>query len=294
MKLENPLQKKSDCSAWVYTLEKNFGPLQADIRLDLTPDDPIAVAIRKKVRELPVISEQDVNFDLRVVNAGAEVQLRSGDLVLEKMNAKKSATLIAERMVRKMLALAQADYLRNLQVQNDRLKVRLEVVPVELDANYHVKRVIPLSEKQDAQGNISFNKGDAIRLRLHNEGLRTAYFTVLDIQSNNEFLILAPDNKETPEELKIEPGQSLEIPRIFGMSPSNGMELLKVLATDQPVDLSTITQTRGVDSNTQKSALAQLFAQTYFNEDCVTRGGKTTSVPVENLHIETVVFQVKE
>jgi hypothetical protein len=43
-----------------------------------------------------------------------------------------------------------------------------------------------------------------------------------------------------------------------------------------------------------RSALEQLFAQTYFNEDCLTRGGKTTSVPVENLHIHTVVFEVDE
>jgi hypothetical protein len=294
VKLEKPLQSKTDCSAWVYTMEKNFGPLKASIHLDLDKEDPVAEAIRNRIRDLTVITETEDDPDLRIVHTGAEVQLRKGTLVLEKMDAKKSAGIISERLVRKILVWAQADYLRNLQAENEGLMVSVELIPVELDASNRVKKELPLKTKMDDQGLIRFKSGDAIRLRVRNNGLRTAYFSLLDIQSTNELLVLAPSHNETPEELKIEPGQVLDIPTIFKMGASNGMELLKLLATDQPVDLRSITQTRGMAQGSSRSALEQLFAQTYFNEDCLTRGGKTTSVPVENLHIHTVVFEVDE
>lgn len=293
VKLETPLKSQSDCSAWVYTLEKNFGPLKASVFLNLDKQDPVAEAVRNRIRELTVITETDDDPDLHIVHTGAEVQLKKGTLVLEKMDAKKSAGIIAERMVRKILAWAQADYLRNLQAENEDLKVSVELIPIELDGSNRFKRELPLSSKTDAQGNIRFKSGDPIRVRVRNNGLQTAYFSLLDIQSNNEVMVLAPSPKETPEELKIAPGQTIDVPTIFQLYTSNGKELLKLLATDQPVDLRSITQTRGVGQESARSALEQLFAQTYFNEECLTRGGKTTNVPVENLHIHTVVFEVE-
>ncbi|MBL7807822.1 MAG: caspase family protein [Saprospiraceae bacterium] len=295
VKLEKPLQNKSDCSSWVYTIEKNFGPLHASIHLDLPSGDPVAVAFREKIQNLPVISEVKENPDVQIIREGNDIQLRSRGLVLEKVESQKSPGLIADRMIRKTLSWAQADYLRNLNVENDGLQLTLEVIPVELDKRtYKVKQEFTLQTKTDAQGNISFTSGDVIRVRVHNNGLRTAYFTLLDIESTNKVSVLAPNAQETPEELKVEPGKSIEIAQSFGLSPSYGKELLKLLATDQPVDLRSITQTRGVGEANNQNALSQLFAQTYFNEECMTRGGKTTSVPVENLHIDTVVFEVKE
>jgi hypothetical protein len=295
VKLEKPLQSKTDCSAWVYTIEKNFGPLHASIHLDLAKGDPVAVAIREKIQKLAVISEVTESPDVHLVKEGNEFQLRSRGLMLEKMDAQKSPGIIAERMIRKVLSWAQADYLRNLKVENDGLQLALEIIPVELDnRTLKVSKELTLQTKTDVQGNISFKSGDVIRIRVHNKGLRTAYFTLLDIESNNKVTVLAPNAQETPEELKVEPGKSIEISQSFSLSPSNGKELLKLLATDQPVDLRSITQTRGVGGADNKSALSQLFAQTYFNEECMTRGGKTTSVPVENLHIDTIVFEVKE
>ncbi len=293
--LDSALQKQIASTAWVYVLERNFGDLKARINIQLDAKHPIAKALRERIAAIPIIQEDNKTPDLHVVQNGETVQLMSGNLVLAEADAHTRTEVATERMVRKILSWAQVSYLRGLQVDNEELKLNLEIVPVDLDRkNMNVKREIPKTEKTDLFGNMRFQRGDVFRIRVSNPGNNAVYFTILDLSPDNSFVVLAPNAQETPEEFHIKPGQTIELKQNFELEPPYGTELLKLIVTDVPVDLRPIVQTRGVNTKSNSNPLERLFAQTYFNEDCQKRGGKTANVSAGFMHIETLAFIIEQ
>ncbi|MBK6997350.1 MAG: caspase family protein [Lewinellaceae bacterium] len=293
--LDSALQKQIASTAWVYVMEQNFGDLKARIEIQLDAKHPIAKTLRARIAAIPIIQEDNKAADLHVVQNGETVQLMSGNLVLAEADAHTRTEVATERFVRKIQSWAQVSYLRGLQVDNEELKLKLEIVPVELDRKtMQVKGEIPKIEKTDSFGNMRFQRGDVFRLRVSNPGNNPVYFTILDLSPDNSFVILAPNAQETPEEFHIKPGQTIELKQNFELEPPYGTELLKLIVTDVPVDLRPIVQTRGVNTKSNPNPLERLFAQTYFNEDCMKRGGKTANVSAGFMHIETLAFIIEK
>jgi len=292
--LDSALQKQVAANAWVYVLEKNFGDLSASITIQLDAKHPIAKALRERIVAIPIIKEDNSTADLHLVQKGETVYLMSGDLILAEADAHTRSEIAAERFVRKIQSWAQASYLRGLQVENRSLNVDIEIVPVELDPKTkEFKRTLSITEKTDHLGNVRFRRGDAFRIKVTNPGPNAVYFTLLDLSPDNSFLILAPNPQETPAEFHLLPGKTIELKQTFELEPPYGTELLKLIVTDVPIDLRPIVQARGLNTKSNSSPLERLFAQTYFNQECMTRGGKTVNVSTESLSIETFSFIIE-
>ena len=293
--LDSALQKQIASDAWIYILERNFGDLKARVKIQLDARHPVASAFRKRITTLPVIQEDQNTPDLHLVQNGENIQLMSGNLVIAEAGANTRTEVAVERFVRKIQSWAQVSYLRGLQADNQHLKLEIELVPVALDPKTKkVVKTLPLTEKTDPLGNFRFQTGDAFRIKVTNPGPNAVYFTLLNLSPDNSFNILAPKAQETPEEYYLLPGKTKDLQQIFELEPPYGTELLKLIVTDVPIDLRPIAQTRGVDTNANANPLERLFAQTYFNEDCMTRGGKTANVSAGFMHIETLAFIIEE
>lgn len=293
--LDSALQKQISSTAWVYVLEQNFGDLKARINIQLDAKHPIAKALRERIAVMPMLQEDNKTADLHVVQNGETVQLVSGNLVLAEADAHTRTEVATERMIRKIQSWAQVSYLRGLEVVNRELKLNLEIVPVDLDRKtMQIRGEIPITDKTDSFGNLRFKRGDVFRIRVSNPGHYPVYFTILDLSPDNSFVILAPNVRETPEEFYIKPGQTIELKTNFELEPPYGTELLKLIVTDVPIDLRPIVQTRGVNTKSNSNPLERLFAQTYFNEDCMKRGGKTANVSAGFMHIETLAFIIEQ
>ncbi len=293
--LDSALQKQISSTAWVYVLERNFGDLKARINIQLDAKHPIAKALRERIAVMPMLQEDNKTADLHVVQNGETVQLVSGNLVIAEADAHTRTEVATERMIRKIQSWAQVSYLRGLEVVNGKLKLNLEIVPVDLDRKtMQIRGEIPITDKTDSFGNLRFKRGDVFRIRVSNPGHYPVYFTILDLSPDNSFVILAPNVRETPEEFYIKPGQTIELKTNFELEPPYGTELLKLIVTDVPIDLRPIVQTRGVNTKSNSNPLERLFAQTYFNEDCMKRGGKTANVSAGFMHIETLAFIIEQ
>ncbi|MDO8365495.1 MAG: caspase family protein [Saprospiraceae bacterium] len=293
--LDSALQKQIAVNAWIYILERNFGDLKARVKIQLDARHPIASALRKRITTIPVIQEDHKTADLHVLQNGETVQLMSGDLVLAEADAHTRTELAVERFVRKIQSWAQVSYLRGLQVENQDLKLDIEIVPVDFDRKTRqIIQEIPKTEKTDSFGNMRFRGDDVFRIRVSNPGNYPVYFTILDLSPDNKVEILAPNPQETPEEFRILPGKTIELKQNFELEPPYGTELLKLIVTDVPIDLRPIDQNRGINTKSNLNPLERLFAQTYFNEDCMKRGGKTANVSAGFMHIETVAFIIEQ
>ena len=293
LQLDNTLAQESAQKAWAYVLEQNFGDIRLGLSIRLPGGHPLYAAVLERIGRYPMI-RLDENPELFLVAAGTDVQLVGrSDMVLETYSGALPPAVAAERLLRKMLAYAQAKYLRQMDVRSALLSVSFEIVPIQVHPNTLKETgIIPLSSKCDALGALHFQNNDYFKIRVSNQGSKAAYFTLLDIQPDNEINPLIPDANESPSEFRISPGQTVEVPKIFRIGPPAGAEVFKFIATEQPVDLRPIAASRGAATraNTQLSPLEKLFGQTFFNDECLSRGGKTVNLAADALSIQTTTF----
>ncbi|MBK8921891.1 MAG: caspase family protein [Saprospirales bacterium] len=297
LQLDSSLRESVARPCWVYILEQNFGDLRIGLSVKLPDSHPVRTALLQKTARYPMIRTDEAP-EVFVLAAGKNIQLiGTGEQVLEELGANIPAAEAADKILFRMLAYAQAKYMRKMEAKSTYLNVDFELIPVqieEIDANTLVEKdTIPLASKRDALGNIHFQGGDWFRIRVHNRGSKAAYFTLLDIQPDNLVNPLIPGEGETPTQFRVGAGKTLDVPdKYFRIGPPAGVEMFKLIATEQPVDLRPIARSQGASTraNTQASALEQIFGQTFFNDDVMTRGGKTANLSAGSVHVHSVTF----
>jgi hypothetical protein len=130
--------------------------------------------------------------------------------------------------------------------------------------------------------------GDYFRFRIFNRGKQDAYFTIIDIQPDNQVNLLIPYGRRTAEEFMIEAGETLYLKDIFVVGEPYGRECFKLIATPEPLSLSTVMTSRGRNTNAQSDhPLEVLFQSAYQN-----RGGRPVTTAPPQTHISTLYFTI--
>lgn len=291
--LDSAVQKRIITTSRAFVLEKNYGDLKAEIQIQVPANDPLAKALRAQLASIPVISEKSEHPDLYLIQQDGKIRLMSGPFTLLESNPHTAPEMMAKQFIQKIMAWAQAAYLRELQTPEEETALQLELIPVKATPKGEVQEELPIQEKIDAFGNIRFQLGDKVIFKVTNHGELGSFFTLIDISPNNQIAVVVPTQGKTSDDFFVRPGQTLTIPGIFEFTPPKGTEQIKLIATDQAVDLSPIVQTRGVQNRPKSTPLEKLFAQTYFNEETMSRGGKTANIPPGTMSVKTVSFIIE-
>jgi len=289
-------------SAWAYVLEHSFGDLKVSFKNALPEGHPVLPILRSKLEKLPVVREEDsaelsLTFSQEASRGAAVQLLTSGGLVLQTFEETMRPELLASRIVDHILAYGQVRFLKNLELESYALPVSFELIPIIWDPKTKTsKGDLPLSEKMDKNGTVHLKDGDAFRIKVINNGIKPAYFTLLDIQPDNQMNVLVPmpNTAETPAEFVVQAGGEFEVRRKFAIGPPYGTEVFKLIATDQPIDLRNVSQTRGQTKSPSSNPFERMFAQTFFNDDCMTRGGRTISVSAAEVNVTSMTFVIGE
>jgi len=292
VQLEKPFDVENKNGYLAVVLEPGFGNVRVNVKLDL-PNNPQALeAIRSKMAEVPILQENE-EADLFVISDRGNIELMTKDdyLLLAK-ESRSAPRSVAHSFVRKMVSYAQAMFLRDMELSSYRMPVEFEILPVKYDAESNkVVGNIDLETKTDAAGNLHFEQGDYLQIRVTNLGDKNAYYTLLDIQPDNEINILIPEAKEMPGDFQIGPGESRIVEKVFGIGPPAGTEVFKLIATDEAIDLRSIVVSRGNGSkNPNPNPFERLFADSYFNENTGTRGTRVLNLGSSNVNVFSKVF----
>jgi hypothetical protein len=303
--LENSIGEEEALGLWAYVLEQNFGTLHINVKLGLPAEDPFAQALTRRLAKYPVTFTDDAElFILPEGSPGARgaapVQLLTkDDQVLENSPAQASPERAAQQFVDRILAYARADFLRKLENTSYDLRTEFELVFYRYDStSQKIFGEIPSEQITDASGNVHVKAySTAVKARISNRGSRPAYVTLIDLRPDNvvsKESLLMPGPFRTPEEYRIEPGKTIES-EVFLLEPPMGTEVFKLLATDQPIDLRPVLATQGTGTRgvSNQNPLEQLVGQTFFNEDLLTRGGRTTSLATGGIHTFTQNFVIE-
>ena len=96
------------------------------------------------------------------------------------------------------------------------------------------------------KGNKVFKVGDRFRFKIVNNTNRILFYTILDIQPDNKVNVLFPAKGDLPENCNIRPDQSPLTPqKSFGIYPPYGADVIKIIASDKPLDLAGAFASRG-------------------------------------------------
>jgi metacaspase-1 len=211
-------------SSWIYPEQINYG----EIRTRVNCSDLLKTKLAEILNGVELV---DVDEDIRIVENRGEPKFsfinRCGEVFrqCEEEELKTSLPLIINDFGR-------ANYLRTLNLNSDGLNIGMELI--------HLKSSYENSKKSvdDSSGFITLRENDTIRFRFSGKLLtKRAYFTIIDIQPDNQIRVVFPQDGQTPAEFFLEPGEVKEPGSSYIIGPPFGKEIFQVIASERPIDL---------------------------------------------------------
>jgi hypothetical protein len=233
---------------------------------------------------------------------GSQIKLTSAnDAILLEEAVNSNLALTAESVVEKVKSFSQASYIRGLDVTDAKMDVSFEFIPIELvtegDKVLETSRG-DIKSKIDETGVMTFKAEEAYKIKITNNGTKPLYFSIIDIQPDNVINLVVPNANtgRLPLDYRINPGETKELgdDDIIVFYPPTGNEVFKLIATETPLDLSSIIKTRGESSRGEKDAnpFSVLFSESF--KEGGSRGPKMPNVPQGSANVYTVTFKIVE
>ncbi len=154
---------------------------------------------------------------------------------------------------------AQGKFLKSLDHSRVDLRMDLSLLPIDCESLSDVGH-----DEMGAYAQIRV--GSCARIKVINTGREGAYFSVLDIQTDNSTQVIVPSTQlgYTAEEYHLEPGAEYISDFYVRVGLPAGQESFKVIVSPVPLDLSSILSSRGTASrDAYRTTFEHLLAHTY-------------------------------
>lgn len=303
--LDNPLDKSTAMNSWVFVTEKNYGKISLKVKMDVV-NASLKSAINEELKKYPFIILVDNDADIIIDEGnkhsrGSQIKLTSNtDYILLDETVNSDIVVTTESVIAKIKEFSQANYIRGLEVSDAKLDVKFEFIPIETETDgdrIKEKSRGDIKSKYDSSGVLIIKAGESYKIKVTNNGTKDLYFTIIDIQPDNKINLVVPNAEtgRTVHDYFIKRGESKELgdDDIIIFSPPTGNEVFKIIATEKPLDLSSIISTRGAGSRGENdSPFAALFAETYKSSG--SRGPSMPNVPQGSANVFSITFKIVE
>ncbi len=304
---EGNLDRDAAIESWVYITETNYSENTIYVKVNVG-DDKINESIKNELSKHAIITlteedNVDILIEIESEESSRGVNLRAitfDDLEVYNEPFINSDNQIHQRQLmditKSIYRFAQARFLRQLEHYNPRMQADISIIPLELVTagipyNPRSSDFIELDPKSliNEAGQMVIKDGTYIKVKVRNHSPRTIYYTLMDISPDNEIFIIYPDEYNSPSEFVLKGFSETEHTAIFQIGEPYGTDILKLIVSDQPLNLSLVVQTRGQDGG-GNSPLEKLLQGTY--ETNGTRGPSRQNVSTENIGIYTFSYQI--
>ena len=287
IKLNNVPDSRTLQSARIFIIEHHYGNLEVLVKVDLEESE-LKSALLQSFSEFSMIQVVDEKPDLLIEKVSSSLfQLITKDEYSLFLSKNRSSTArISQKLTTTILDFVQCKFLRTLEMEEEELDLRLKLLFIEKSSNISK----PAAFKTEAMNR--FKVGDKFKLEIQNNGTIGAYYSVLDIQPDNKIGVLIPNDcsKRTAKELYIDPGEKQVFDCTFEIYPPLGTDVLKLIATRDPLDLSAIESSRGQTDTAERHPFEKIFAASYFYNN---RGSGNFSLFPE-ISIYSKVYVIEE
>ena len=295
--LDAPCDRDLIMKSWGYITHKSFGDMVLKVKLDINRNQDFEKAVKIHLDSLGLVDIVQSNPDL-IIEVNNKFTAARGNNALQIISAHEVEVFRAvlsendvEGDLRKidlaLISFAQARYLRNIEiVSKDSMKVKLEIIPIEVE---QVGRAKSLKGRLNASnfikdGILKLPEGQHLVFKLTNTSSSDCYFTIFDIEPNNNVRPVIPTKYTKPEEFKLEKGKSIELTDsdyIFKLSPPLGLDVLKIILTKKPMEFANLISTRGGENHKgpDKDSPLQTLLKSSYQINGKNRGADSNSIP---------------
>lgn len=302
VELEKQLTTSDIQKSWLYLDEVNFGDLVVQVGLNIADNDLTA-----KVKS----AIADIN-QMKLSTNAAELYIQTGKgfstdsiyittaggLEVAKVHKNAKEQDFKNFFVQKIGDYARAAFLRKMDLKNNNFNVVFEFVPLKCISGCGTPAAKYQDEdirtKMDSSGHVTFKVGDRFRINVMNNGRNVSYYTVIDIQPDNVVNVLVPGKNERADEFKIFPSDTIRMQKIYKIGPPYGVDVIKVVGSDAPIDLRTMFASRGAltRGNSNKKPFEKLLQGTYNAEGNRTRGSDEDTIQPDAVNILTIPYKI--
>jgi metacaspase-1 len=304
IELDRHLDDSKLLSAWVYLNEINYGDL--GIKVQLRVSDPQLKSnlegMFKNVKQATLVNEA---ADLYVEHGANSLSPDSiyitdaSERLVWKVNKAIQPNLLQDSLVMNIGDYARARYLRRLDLQNKNYKVTIEFVPVTCISGCGTRQAkykdLPARKATGDSLHIGFKVGEKFRLNIINHSdQKRLYYTIVDIQPDNKVNIVIPGRNDDAKDFYIPQQEKIELDRIYTVGPPTGVEMMKIIASDVPIDLRPMVTTRGAKTRSAagQSPFEKLMQSTYNAENVKTRSIESEPIRPDAVNVETLSFMI--
>lgn len=297
---------------FVYLISQNYEGLKIRVDLQVVDDSSLLYSLQKNIQPYQNIIEV-TNRAAQIVIAKSAQKTRGAEMLEVVTNNNEvimtesilaNTELVSSKVVRTLLQYTQAQFLRELNTQNPEISLEIHLIPItevewQTTGEGRYKKTRLVEKGRDSIGSkmvngmIELDSGDHFKIQIKNTGNDVAYFTLIDITSDNEVAVVIPRKNEPSAEFKIRPGETLEIDRIYTITPPYGTETFKLISSLEPLDLRNVVLSRG-EASPSNNPLEKLVQKSYLeNSRGLEDETEEVQVPSDLAHITTLLFKIK-
>ncbi len=172
------------------------------------------------------------------------------------------------QLTERVRTLARSAYLKQVQMQDPRIRVRVELVPAThrfgADGSCDARQsdTTRAAARLSGGGQWELKPNDGFFLRFVNEGSDAAYIAALDLTPDGEIGQLFPRPDLAGEDNLLPPGSRYQSAICFYATEPFGTEVIKLFATRKRVDFTPVLTARGPTRGSEHP-LERLLASTY-------------------------------
>ena len=253
--------------ARAFVTRESFGDLTAKIMVDASIDHDLAQLIRDSLDArwiISIVTDSDAGTD------GVIAQEDAGRVRLiathDHAPVGEAVEVVDDRgaghLASHVEVFARSAYVRKLNPHDPSLEVTLSLHQWDGDpAQCHASADAP-----NFVDEVRLTAGQAFFLKVTNHTDAAPYFAILDLMPNGQLKQLFPEGRMTAEEARLAPNQELVLPGCWAVEPVEGIEVLKLFATREPVDFGPLVRSGGRTHRGGGEApndLERLFAEAY-------------------------------
>jgi hypothetical protein len=281
VRLDRPLSREQAKSAWVFVRQQRFGDLKLRLQIALA-ESPLRARMLEFAQERPYIKLVDSQPDLLLESDGGLAQLlqRDGTVLYRQPSANVPVGKVAGDLRQAVSAWLRAGFLRNLETSSEGIEAEIQFF---------------YGKNPDAASGLSQIKvGQKVNVAVRNTGSKPFYFNILDIQPDNVLNVVIPRAGHPAVEYYLEPGKTF-ISRDHDVTPPLGREVLKIVATPEPVELSNLVVTQGASlrgRETSANPLEKLLALYCYPDSQTRSAAPSAPAPIGAGTIGTLVVEI--
>lgn len=295
VRLEGGVSPARAAASWAFVTEYAFAEFRVRVRLDPAIPPAQRQALAADFGRSGVIQIADSLGELMIRPVGAATRGGAPLTVAWTQDTTVAllppvdATTPAGRatLTERVRTLARSSYLKQVEMQDPKIRVRIELVPAThrfgADGSCDARQsdTVNVRARLTPGSQWVLRPNDGFFLRFVNEGADPAFIAVLDLTPDGEIGQLFPRPDLSGEDNLLPPGARYTSNICFYATEPFGAEVLKLFATRARVDfqpvLTTRGPTRGPGAHPLERLLGGTFAATRTGTAAAPQGTGTTS-----------------